>query len=91
LTPDRQPASVAHTPIAAHVHETLNVHGDFSSKIPFYRNGGDLRTQAVCVVFGEIVNLCVPADSRLITNSLCRAPADAIHRSQRDLNMFMRG
>jgi hypothetical protein len=82
---------VAHTPIATHVHETLDVHGDFSSKITFYWNRGDLGTQTVCVVFREVVNLCVPADSRLITNSLGRAPADAVHRSQRDLNMFMRG
>jgi len=91
LTSDRQPASVAHTPVAAHVHETLDVHGDFSPKISFYRNRGDLRTQTVCVVFGEIVNLCVPADSRLITDSLRCAPADAVHRRQRDLDMFMRG
>ena len=80
---------MSHAAVTAHIHEAFNIHRDFPSEIPLDGNCRDLRTETVCVIFGEIVDLCVPTDSCLVADALRCDPTNAINRSQGDFDMFM--
>ena len=64
---------------------------NFPAEIALDGNCRHLRAEAVCIIFGKIVDLCVPTDSCLVANALRCDPTDAINRSQGDLDVFMSG
>jgi len=81
---------MTHTPVTAHIHQALDVHGHFATEVALDRNRSHLGAQAVCVLLGKIVNLGVSSDAHFITDPLRGDTANAVHRSQRDLYVLVR-
>ena len=82
---------MSHTAVAAHIHKALDIHRNFPAEIALDGNCRHLRAEAVCIIFGKIVDLCVPTDSCLVANALRCDPTDPINRRQGDLDVFMSG
>tara|TARA_B100000686_G_C15830490_1_gene497828 strand:+ start:232 stop:480 length:249 start_codon:yes stop_codon:yes gene_type:complete len=82
---------VAHTPVTTHIHQALDIHRDFATKVTLDSDCGDLGTQTISILLRKVVNLGITANARLIADPLRGNTADAVHRGERDLNMFVRG
>jgi len=82
---------VTHAAVTTHIHQALNVHGDFPTKVTLDGYCGDLGTQTISVLFRKVVNLGTTANARLIADPLRGDTADAVHRGERDLDMLVRG
>ena len=82
---------MTHTAVTTHIHQALNIHRDFPTKVTLDGYCGDLGAQTIRVLFRKVVNLGVTANARLITDPLSGDTADAVHRGERDLDMLVRG
>ena len=82
---------MTHAAVTTHIHQALNVHGAFPTKVTLDVYGGDLGTQTISVLFRKVVNLGTTANARLIADPLRGDTADAVHRGERDLDMLVRG
>jgi len=82
---------MANTPVTPQVHETLDVHGHLSAKIPFHGHLRDLVTKRVKLAVGEITDTSSPRHANGVAQLLCRGPADPIDVGQRDFRVLVSG
>jgi hypothetical protein len=89
LTTARQALAMAQATIATKVHQTLDVHRDFTTQVTLDRELGYLVTQTFHVCIGDIFDLRVTTDTRSVTDFLCAGPTHTIDRGQSDLCVLM--
>jgi hypothetical protein len=75
--------------VAAQVHQTLDVHGDFATQIAFHRELGHAFTQLVHVRVRQILHLCGGIDPGFHADLMRARTANAIDRRERDYGMLM--
>src|SRR5919204_3674405 len=78
-----QPLAMAHTAIAAEVHQALDRHGDLATQVAFNGEAGDVLAQPLHLRVGEVLDLARGLDARGGANRLRARAADAVDRSER--------
>jgi hypothetical protein len=91
LTAARQTLAMAEATIATQIHETLDVHGDFSTQITLNGELGDFVTQAFHVCVSQIFDFGRTRHTSGITDLLCAGATDTENGSQRDFGVLMVG
>ena len=86
---NRQAATMANPAVAAQIHQALDVHADFTTKITFNRELGYGCTQPVNFRLGQLFDFDVRCHTGLVTNRLGASRADAINRLQCDHCMLV--
>src|SRR6056297_103614 len=84
LAANRQAATVAQAPVTSEVHQALDVHTDFTSKITFDAESGNGITQLLLVGLGQFPNFQVGSDRALLADLQRAGAADAVNLGQRD-------
>jgi hypothetical protein len=79
LTPRRHPAPMAHTSIAANVHQSLDIHRDFPPEIALNSHFFiDDFAQAVDLVVGQIPHPRIRIDVRSLEKMLARMESNTV-------------
>src|SRR3954463_8787646 len=89
LSACRQSAAMPCAAIAAQIHETLDIHRDFTSKVAFDSELGDLFTQFFHVVIRQILDLDGAVYAGRGANGPRTSPTNAVDRGQRDNCVLM--
>jgi len=79
------------TTIAAKVHETLDAHRHFTTKIAFNGELADVVAQALHFGFRQVFHLGGTVNPSSVTNLLRARTADTVDRGQRDFGMLVVG
>src|SRR5512139_1538729 len=75
--------------IAAEVHQTLDVHGDFTAQVALYRELSHAFTQTLDFGLGQILDLRGLSNASRLADLAGRGPADTINGGQRDDRVLM--
>src|SRR5262249_39059211 len=87
LTAHRQSAAMTQAPVAAEVHQTLDVHGDLAPKLAFDHIAAvDHLTTLTVLCWGELAPPPLRRNRDLLANLLGEGVANAINRSERYLD-----
>jgi hypothetical protein len=91
LTADREALAVAEATVAAKVHQTLDIHGNFATKIAFHDVVAVDRL-ANLEDFGvrQLVNATVGRDADALADFLCELRADPMNVLKCDQNALLR-
>src|SRR5262249_55668096 len=90
LTADRQVLAVAQAAIAAQIHETLDVHGDFAAKIALDAVLAVYGfADAHHLVIGELIDTAIGRNADLFANLPGLGAADPIDVGERDQHSFL--
>src|SRR5574344_600364 len=90
LTAHRQTATMTETTVATNVHQTLDVHGGFTTQIAFQSHAIELITDLFQIRIGQFLDFFRVINATRFANFAgCRA-TDAINSSQADLSMLVR-
>src|SRR5580658_7105863 len=90
LSPHRQPLAMAQAPIAAEIHQPLDVHGHLAAQIAFDRVVVvDDLADAQHLVVGQLMHPPLRRDGELLTDLLGGGPADAVDIGEADRNPLL--
>src|SRR6056297_313333 len=89
LTANREAATVAQAPVTSQVHQALDVHADFTSKIAFDAYSGNGIAQLFLVGLGKVANPSVRRNRALFADLQRTSAADAVYLGQRDPDMLV--
>src|SRR6056297_900779 len=89
LAANRKAATVAQAPVTTEVHQALDIHADFASKIAFDAECGDGVTQLFLVGFGQIPNLHLRGDRALLAYLERAGATNAVNLGQCDPGMLV--
>jgi hypothetical protein len=84
LATQRQTATVTDSTIATQVHQALDVHGHFTSKVALDRKLGDFGTKRLYFTFGQVLNLCIFCHTRGLADTSSTGRTDSIDLGQRN-------
>jgi hypothetical protein len=90
LAANRKPAPVPETAVGAHLHEPLDVHGEFLAEIALY--GAFLfedGTDAIGLLFREVRDFLVGVDTGPVAKRKRPGPPDAVDISQADFDPLL--
>src|SRR5689334_25431641 len=85
LAAHRQPSAMPEAPVAAEVHQPLDVDRHLAAQVALDRHARDLLADALEVGVREVLHLAVERDACRGADLLRRRAADAVDRGEADL------
>lgn len=70
------------TPIAAQVHQALDVHRGFTTEVALYRERRDSASKFRHLGFRQVFHFCLLVDAGSCADLACACPSDAVDRRQ---------
>ena len=89
LPAHRQAAAMAETPVAAQIHQPLDVDGHLAPQITFDGQPADFLTDLFEVAIAQVFDFAIKWHAAVRTNLLRCGAADAIDRSQTDIGVLV--
>jgi hypothetical protein len=80
---------MANSPVAAKVHQTLDIHGNFSAKVTLDDEICNSRTQSRNLGFSKVLDRCMRCHTSCHTNLLRTRVTDAVNRRQADYDVLV--
>src|SRR5512138_2487274 len=75
--------------VATEVHQTLDVHGDFTAQVALDRELGHAFAQALHLGVGQILDLRRLGNTSRVADLAGRGPTDAVNGGQRNNRVLM--
>src|SRR6056297_2795906 len=89
LTANREAATVTQTAVAAEIHQALDIHSDFASKVTLDAECGNGITQLFLVALGKVANPLIRGYRALLADLKRAGASDAVNLGQRDPDMLV--
>jgi hypothetical protein len=86
-----QAATMTHAAVSSQIHQSLDIHGDFTSQIAFHAKVRDRVAKPCNLGLAQVLNLHTWLNRRSFTGFERTGAADSMYVRQRDHNVLVDG